>query len=614
MYLRKNDSFIVTRREGLRNIACFLSTLFVLAPVLLNSTPSWAQVPTIPNSGFETPAVGSGNYQATPGGASWSFAGSAGVSANGSAFTAGNPVAPQGTQVAYVQTTGSFSQSVTFAAGTYSLNFRAAQRGNWGTSREDIRVFVDGAAVGTFTPAGTAYSAFTTSAFTLAAGNHTLKFEGLNTVGGDNTALIDLVSITRITVPTSGPATGYYRITPTSQTARALDVYGMANSNGATVDIWSWNGGPNQNWYVERQTDGSYKIYAYSSKNSLQMLDYASTTNGQTVLTQEDKAVNGVSDSSQRWWFTSVGSNYRIVPFAASPTGTATLQIRGGTGAGNGAAAEIGTYSNATNQRFSLTAITTPSVLVNLKKGLPAASSGVGDANMVAATGKMNCSWMYNWSINPSPNIPAGVEFVPQVWGWYGDTTITSQVLAANPGAKVVLGYNEPDFGFDAGGAQMDVTSGLIGFQYVSALKPHGFRIGGPSPALASEAWMQTFMSQVKSPTYNYNMDFIGFHNYSYDTNGASAAYNILGYLDYVHSLYPTYPIWVTEVGAANLPNTQEGLTFVKILCQGLQSRSFVERWCLFSSQVPSSSGFGASALINTDGTLTAAGKLYSRM
>ena len=52
----------------------------------------------------------------------------AGVSSNGSAFTSGNPNAPDGSQVAFLQGTGSMSQSVYLDAGTYSLSFLAAQR------------------------------------------------------------------------------------------------------------------------------------------------------------------------------------------------------------------------------------------------------------------------------------------------------------------------------------------------------------------------------------------------------------------------------------------------------------------------------------------------------
>jgi hypothetical protein len=137
----------------------------------------------------------SGSFQYDPAGTPWAFAGTAGISGNGSGFTNANPNAPEGAQVAFLQDTGSFSQAVTLAAGTYTLTFQAAQRGNFQASRQDFRVLVDGIGVGTFTPASAAYSTLTTNAFTVGAGAHTIAFVGLNPNGGDNTAFIDNVQL-----------------------------------------------------------------------------------------------------------------------------------------------------------------------------------------------------------------------------------------------------------------------------------------------------------------------------------------------------------------------------------------------------------------------------------
>jgi hypothetical protein len=150
------------------------------------------------NPGFEDPAQGTGGsaYKYDPTGTAWSFSGSAGVAGNGSGFTSGNPNAPQGAQVGVLQGGGSFSQVVTgMAAGTYQLSFRAAQRANVQAARQDFRVLVDGAVVGTFTPSNTGYFGFTTSPFAVLAGAHTIAFQGLDSAGGDNTAFVDDVRL-----------------------------------------------------------------------------------------------------------------------------------------------------------------------------------------------------------------------------------------------------------------------------------------------------------------------------------------------------------------------------------------------------------------------------------
>jgi hypothetical protein len=155
---------------------------------------------TVGDPGFEQPDVGTGPgaYQYDPAGSSWTFTGSAGVAGNGSDFTAGNPDAPEGTQVAFVQAYGSISQAFTFAVGSYTVSFLAAQRGNGNVSSQTLQVLVDGMVVGTFTPADVNYASFTTDTFTVPAGMHTISFVGVDPDGQDNTAFLDLVTINRL--------------------------------------------------------------------------------------------------------------------------------------------------------------------------------------------------------------------------------------------------------------------------------------------------------------------------------------------------------------------------------------------------------------------------------
>jgi cell surface hyaluronidase len=160
--------------------------------------------------GFEMPSVGTGTYGAfryNPSGSPWTFDGLSGVAGNGSGFTGGNPAAPEGTQVAFLQGACSVSQSVTLAAGTYNLIFGAAQRANFQYSSQTVQVQVDGTAVGTFTPAGTSYADYVTNSFTVTAGSHTIRFVGLDPDGPDkdNTAFIDQVRVNRVLTGVADP-------------------------------------------------------------------------------------------------------------------------------------------------------------------------------------------------------------------------------------------------------------------------------------------------------------------------------------------------------------------------------------------------------------------------
>jgi hypothetical protein len=143
------------------------------------------------NGSFESPALAARTYLAAPATAGWQFFGDSGISANNSAFTSGNPAAPDGSQVAFLKSTASISQSVYLGGGMYDLSFMAAQRGNMKNQNEEIEVLVDGRVVGTVTPAGTTYGSYQTSMFTVLSGMHTIQFLGVDPSGADETAFID---------------------------------------------------------------------------------------------------------------------------------------------------------------------------------------------------------------------------------------------------------------------------------------------------------------------------------------------------------------------------------------------------------------------------------------
>jgi hypothetical protein len=159
---------------------------------------SW-KPPLLSNGGFETPPTSS--YLYNPSGDAWVFSGvpgnGSGVTGNGSAFTADNPPAPEGNQVAFLQKTGSISQSITgLQTGTvYQILFLAANRATPGfNAGQSWEVRIDGVSIANFPPgaAGIAYSEFSAT-FTASAASHLLSLVG--TGSSDRTVFIDNVRI-----------------------------------------------------------------------------------------------------------------------------------------------------------------------------------------------------------------------------------------------------------------------------------------------------------------------------------------------------------------------------------------------------------------------------------
>lgn len=176
--------------------------LLVLAPLHLAGAARADLVP--PNFSFEAPNLGT-SFQYNPsvasqGGSGWTFLSSTGIAAVGSAFGMTNP--PNGTQAAFLQGLGTFSQAISgFTAGSYQLQLSAQGR-NFAQGTNPFRVQVDGNDVNfggspIVTPAvQSSFTSFLSDSFVLTAGLHTLTFIGTNAGvgGGDRTSFIDAVS------------------------------------------------------------------------------------------------------------------------------------------------------------------------------------------------------------------------------------------------------------------------------------------------------------------------------------------------------------------------------------------------------------------------------------
>lgn len=151
---------------------------------------------------FETPFVGFGNFRYNPIASPWVFVGPSGISGNSSAFTSGNPNAPQGGQVGIIQNTG-YAYQAHFripTAGYYGVTFLAARRGNWGGQQQiGVQLSGNGSSIsGAFTPFSTSYTQFSTGVAYFPSGNeYTLTIYGING-NGDNTAFVDGLNIFKV--------------------------------------------------------------------------------------------------------------------------------------------------------------------------------------------------------------------------------------------------------------------------------------------------------------------------------------------------------------------------------------------------------------------------------
>lgn len=171
--------------------------------VQASATPTNAPPIAVSNFGFETPTTST--YIFNPSGGSWTFSpqgnGASGISANGSGYTSGNPDAPQGLQVGFIQGTNKIAQTINgFVPGvTYAITFSAANRGRSGYTTPQIwDVQIDGVTKATFSNAPITYTDYTVN-FTATAPSHLLTFLGKYV--GDATVFLDNVRIASLVQP-----------------------------------------------------------------------------------------------------------------------------------------------------------------------------------------------------------------------------------------------------------------------------------------------------------------------------------------------------------------------------------------------------------------------------
>jgi lysophospholipase L1-like esterase len=236
----------------------------------------------------------------------------------------------------------------------------------------------------------------------------------------------------------------------------------------------------------------------------------------------------------------------------------------------------------------------------------PATKKGIGVWNELLANDPIravHASWYYNWSPEPVPRTPTGVEFVPMLWGWSPGEQARNLAKLKESGAKHFLGFNEPD-----GTDQANITP-----ETAIAAWPHlvkaGLPIGSPAAVHAEGPWMQTFMNGVNKA--NLPVDFITVHWYYLpDVDG------FLGYLKKVHDLYKK-PIWITEFACVDWDKkpgqpgrftSTDVAKFVRAVLPKLDKLPWIHRYAWFSADGP----YAESNLFNPDGSLTEVGKAYA--
>ncbi|RYX82033.1 hypothetical protein EON83_21220 [bacterium] len=149
---------------------------------------------------------------------------------------------------------------------------------------------------------------------------------------------------------------GTYRLMPRHAQASGLEVQSSNPANGAPTDISAYTGAANQNFLLDLQTDGTYRIRtSLVGKRPLE-LPYGIADNGNQIKLWDD---NG--NSAQRWYLVPMGDGwYKIAP--KNNIGK-SMDVAGGPGGtADGTIVQSWDYLDGTNQQWRFVPVSTTSV------------------------------------------------------------------------------------------------------------------------------------------------------------------------------------------------------------------------------------------------------------
>jgi len=228
----------------------------------------------------------------------------------------------------------------------------------------------------------------------------------------------------------------------------------------------------------------------------------------------------------------------------------------------------------------------------------------------------LSVSWNYSWGSERPAGQPEGVEFVPMIWGAYGDATNLAQRIAVvradfDAGlTRRLLGFNEPDYSSQS---NIPVERAISLWKQ---FEDSGMPLVSPSPAHSDREWMTTFMEQVDKNAC-LRMEWIGVHWYG----GANAQ----GFKNYMTRLYSVHgssrPLLITEFAPAdwttggdpsrNQWTKEKVLEFAKEVLPWLEQQDFIAGYAWFPFNANSPQGH-SSALFDANGELTTLGQYYA--
>lgn len=243
----------------------------------------------------------------------------------------------------------------------------------------------------------------------------------------------------------------------------------------------------------------------------------------------------------------------------------------------------------------------------NDKKGLGVIPGNSLHAGYTEGIKKLDINWYYNWGVFPEKKMPSEIQFVPMI----GNKNAVKKVNNVTSYPYVLL-FNEPD------PVQVSSHIDIITPKDASNLfegiisKLDKVKIISPAPRNPWNNWLHDF-NRISGDSKR--MHAIAMHWY-----GEPDIEKFKKDVNFIHNKYKN-KLWITEF-AVRIPcndnseeNPKKVYRFMKEALTFLNQQTYVEKYSWFSPKDSSSESckLRYDVLINTDGSLTDLGLLYSK-
>ncbi|KAJ9648404.1 hypothetical protein H2199_001259 [Coniosporium tulheliwenetii] len=235
-----------------------------------------------------------------------------------------------------------------------------------------------------------------------------------------------------------------------------------------------------------------------------------------------------------------------------------------------------------------------------------------------------NISWYYNYGHMPSTPFASDsgtlrkrqsatsspILYIPMLWGDFPGTFLSDTIARIQAGERVpyVLGFNEPDLGFDVGGSSITpARAAEVWVQQLEPLRAYGVSLGAPAVSGSPDGftWLRNWFLACAGRC---NPEFLPAHYYG-DFSG------LAGHLGQIKGTYPNLTIWVTEFAYAHSSarNSEiflnQTLNYFDVTLPPEYGLTHYSYFGGFRSDV-SNVGAGAT-MLDANGKLTNIGRIY---